>query len=180
MVRIRVSLFAARRHAPGRFQCGGGSRAHCTDEASPSCKGQASSWSRISCARGSCACSERAADRAVRYSAYPSCRSDAGLVRRTEAGRRATLRITPTGRRRRSSWLGTPVTHLRDLRTEFLLKLTLCERSGVDPTELIVRQREALADPITALTSSRPVDAVELWRRESARAARSFLDQLAG
>ena len=104
---------------------------------------------------------------------------DAGLVERTDRGRRAELRVTPSGRRRRSRWLATPVEHLRELRTEFLLKLTLCRRAGLDPATLIERQRAALAAPIEALRSAEPNDPVELWRQESATAAARFLDHLA-
>lgn len=103
---------------------------------------------------------------------------DAGLVERTDRGRRAELRLTSAGRRRRGRWLTTPVEHLRELRTEFLLKLTLCRRAGLDPTTLIERQRAALAAPIEALRSAEPTDPVELWRQESAKAAARFLDQL--
>ncbi len=100
-------------------------------------------------------------------------------VSRNDRGRRTELRLTASGRRRRTAWLTTPVEHLRELRTEFLLKLALCERAGIDPTTLIERQRGALAPAIDALMSVEPDDPVELWRRESARAASRFLDHLA-
>lgn len=105
-----------------------------------------------------------------------------GLVRRADAGRRAELSITPPGRRVRSAWLAEPVDHLRDLRTEFLLKLVLCGRAGLDTTDLVAAQRERLAPTIAALVAGdvgdvgRPVD---VWRQESARAAQRFLDRLA-
>src|SRR5215218_7210483 len=45
------------------------------------------------------------------------------------AGReRQLLRITAQGRRVHDAWLATPVEHLRDVRTELLLKLVLRER----------------------------------------------------
>ncbi len=104
--------------------------------------------------------------------------AEAGLIERAGAGRRTELCITRRGRSTSTSWLTRPVDHLRDLRTEFLLKLSLLERVGADRTHLVLAQRDALAEAVAALTSARPTDAVELWRQESALAARRFLDHL--
>ena len=57
------------------------------------------------------------------------------LVTRTagDEGRgreRAVLRPTAAGRRAATTWLDSPAEHLRDLRTELLLKLTLRQRTG--------------------------------------------------
>jgi PadR family transcriptional regulator AphA len=100
------------------------------------------------------------------------------LVERSDAGRRAELRITAAGRRRRAAWLTQPVGHLRDLRTEFLLKLMMCDRSSIDTADLIHSQREQLTPAITALTDRDPGDVVALWRHESAQAAARFLRRL--
>lgn len=110
----------------------------------------------------------RAIDRLVEF----------GLIERHQAGRRADLEITAAGFRQRSRWLGRPVPHLRDLRTEFLLKLALCERSGIDTAELIRAQRTQLAPAIEALIDGDPDDVVALWRHESAQAAARFLRRL--
>jgi DNA-binding PadR family transcriptional regulator len=110
----------------------------------------------------------RAIDRLVEF----------GLVGRSDAGRRAELRLTAPGRRRRLHWLGQPVQHLRDLRTEFLLKLALCERAAIDTTTLITAQRDRLQPAIAALTDDHPADAVALWRHESAQAAARFLERI--
>ena len=101
-----------------------------------------------------------------------------GLVERSDAGRRAELHITAAGRRRRTAWLTQPVEHLRDLRTEFLLKLMLCGRSSIDAADLIRSQRERLTPAITALTDQDPSDVVAVWRHESAQAAARFLRRL--
>ncbi len=101
-----------------------------------------------------------------------------GLVERSDAGRRAELHITAAGRRRRTAWLTQPVEHLRDLRTEFLLKLVLCDRSSIDAADLIRSQRERLTPAITALTDQDPSDVVAVWRHESAQAAARFLRRL--
>ncbi len=108
---------------------------------------------------------------------------DRGLVTRTgqTAGRgrdRVTLAATPAGRRLARRWLDQPVEHLRDVRTELLVKLFLRERAGLDSSSLLTAQRELFSPTIDALTSADPDDdLVDLWRRESARAVRRFLDQ---
>lgn len=104
---------------------------------------------------------------------------DAGLVGRTDVGRRSQLRITRRGTRVRDDWLDRPVEHLRDLRTEFLLKLELRARAERSNDELVGAQIRCLAPAIAALTETRPVNAVEMWRQESADAARRFLERLA-
>jgi PadR family transcriptional regulator AphA len=110
----------------------------------------------------------RAIDRLVEF----------GMIERSDAGRRAELQITAAGRRQRKRWLAQPVEHLRDLRTEFLLKLALCERSRIDTSMLISSQRRLLLPAIDALTDRHPDDAVALWRHESAQAAARFLEHL--
>jgi PadR family transcriptional regulator AphA len=108
---------------------------------------------------------------------------DRGLVTRTgqAAGRgrdRVVLAATPAGRRLARRWLDQPVEHLRDVRTELLVKLFLRERAGLERATLLTAQQEQFAPAIDALTSSDPDDdLVDLWRRESARAVRRFLDQ---
>ena len=106
-----------------------------------------------------------------------------GLITRTgqPAGRsrdRVVLAATPAGRRLAWRWLDMPVEHLRDVRTELLLKLSLRERAGLDNDALLAAQRELFEPTIDVLTSTSPDDdLVDVWRRESARAVRRFLDQ---
>ena len=108
---------------------------------------------------------------------------DKGLVIRrghvTGGGRdRVMLAPTPRGRRMTGRWLETPVQHLREVRTELLIKLALRERAGLDNEALLASQQEVFAPAIEVLTSSHGEDdLVDLWRRESARAVRRFLDQ---
>jgi PadR family transcriptional regulator AphA len=101
---------------------------------------------------------------------------------RTEPGdsgpRRIVHRVTPAGRRRLRRWLGEPVSHVRDLRIEFQLKLALLDRTNRSPLGLIVAQREALAPTIGALDALGPIDHVELWRHHVAKAAGEYLDDL--
>src|SRR5690606_26388793 len=104
-----------------------------------------------------------------------------GLVRRRQepgvAGRnRQTLRITARGRRVVADWLARPVAHLRDVRTELLLKLELRRRAGLDAGPLVAAQRDAFADRVRALQSSaRDGDVVSRWRAEHALAVERFL-----
>jgi PadR family transcriptional regulator AphA len=91
---------------------------------------------------------------------------------------RVLLAPTAAGRRTASRWLDAPVQHLRDVRTELLVKLFLRRRAGLDNVALLVAQREQFRPTIDALTSSaHRDDLVDLWRRESARAVRRFLDE---
>ena len=101
---------------------------------------------------------------------------DKELITRTgqAAGRgrdRVILAATPAGRRLAKQWLDTPVEHLRDVRTELLVKLFLRERVGLANEGLLATQQQLFAPTIDALTStSAEDDLVDVWRRESARA----------
>jgi PadR family transcriptional regulator AphA len=90
---------------------------------------------------------------------------------------RTIWRATPKGRRTARAWLRRPVAHLRDMRTEFLLKLEL----GASAAELAQAQLEAFAPTFEGLRRSAravPDDIVARWRVESAEATRRFLDSL--
>jgi PadR family transcriptional regulator AphA len=106
-----------------------------------------------------------------------------GLVTRrtrtTGQGRdRALLAATARGRRATQRWLDAPVEHIREIRTELLIKLALRERAGLETRTLLTAQQDAFQPAIDALTSAGDGDGlVELWRRENARAVRRFLDQ---
>ncbi len=96
-------------------------------------------------------------------------------------GTRTILAATRTGRVQLDEWLSTPVLHLRDLRSELLLKLVLADLCEADRTLLLQRQRahittmaDALSGPSEGVTS--PSDVVTLWRREASQAALRFLD----
>ena len=97
---------------------------------------------------------------------------------------RTVLAATRAGRARMRAWLQTPVTHLRDLRSELLLKIALAERCGVDIAGMLDAQRERLDDQVAALSatafdpSGRVVDVVALWRYEVACAGQRFLAQV--
>jgi PadR family transcriptional regulator AphA len=108
---------------------------------------------------------------------------DKGLATRrghaTGHGRdRVELAPTDAGRRIAKRWLDTPVQHLRDVRTELLIKLALRDRAHLDNESLLAAQQKVFEPAIGVLTSTRDDDdLVDVWRRESARAVRRFLDQ---
>jgi PadR family transcriptional regulator AphA len=91
---------------------------------------------------------------------------------------RVVLAATAAGRRTSRRWLDTPVQHLRDVRTELLVKLALRQRAGLDNEALLSAQQVLFEPAIDTLTAGhRDEDLVDLWRRESARAVRRVLDQ---
>lgn len=97
---------------------------------------------------------------------------------------RTIYRVTPQGRREAERWLGTPVEHVRDIRSHLLIKLALLYRAGRDPAELLRRQRAALEPIALAVQASRATpdgfDEILLaWRRATAAAALGFLDEIA-
>ena len=113
---------------------------------------------------------------------------EVGLIRpdSVEPGlgpQRTIYAVTPQGRQDVEDWLGTPVEHVRDIRSHLLIKLALLYRAGWDPADLLRRQR-AVLDPIAqAIEAQRAevdgFDAVLLaWRRATAAAALGFLDDV--
>lgn len=96
-------------------------------------------------------------------------------------GNRTILAATRTGRAQLRTWLRTPVTHLRDLRSELLLKLVIAEVCSIDITVMLAQQRahiEQLCSALDAHVDAQPGDVVALWRSESSNAALRFLDRV--
>lgn len=108
------------------------------------------------------------------------------LLRRSkpEAGKggaRVVLRVTAAGGKVARRWLDSPVSHLRDLRTELLLKLLLRDRAGLSSRSFLDRQFAELSPALDALMrtpAKGPLPPVAVWRREQARAARRFFAEL--
>ncbi len=106
-----------------------------------------------------------------------------GLVRRKEptggTRDRAMLTATAAGRRAATAWLDAPVSHVRDVRVELMLKLLLRERAGMPVADLAAAQLAAL--PFDRLLDAPHADTadgedlVDLWRREHARSVQAFL-----
>jgi molybdopterin-binding protein len=91
-----------------------------------------------------------------------------------------TLACTAKGRRTAREWLTSPVTHLRDMRSEFFVRLLLMQRAGEDTRDFVSAQRIALEPRTTSLLANPNRDPVSLWRREQARAVLRFLDEFEG
>jgi hypothetical protein len=75
------------------------------------------------------------------------------------------------------------VDHIRDVRSHLLIKLALLDRAGNDATGLLRRQKAILQPIASAIAKERPerqgFDATLLaWRRATATAALSFLDDV--
>ena len=96
-------------------------------------------------------------------------------------GNRTILAATRTGRAQLRKWLATPVMHLRDLRSELLLKLIVAEICEIDITRMLELQHthiSEMTDAISEQIAEQPGDVVALWRSESSNAALRFLDRL--
>lgn len=97
-------------------------------------------------------------------------------------GNRTVLRATATGQVQFEGWLASPVLHLRDLRSELLLKLVLADLRRVDVRPMLTAQRAHIVPMADALAvpanDGAPADVVALWRHELSHAALRFLDTL--
>jgi len=98
-------------------------------------------------------------------------------------GNRTILAATRTGRAQLRKWLNTPVAHLRDLRSELLLKLVIADHCEIDITAMLESQRSHIEQLAEALhedgAHGDPTDVVTMWRRESSAAALRFLERVA-
>ena len=97
-------------------------------------------------------------------------------------GNRTILAATRSGRAQLRKWLNTPVGHLRDLRSELLLKLIIADLCGITIDEMLDCQHRHIETMAHAISSQIDADAlldvVDLWRQESSAAALRFLSRL--
>ena len=106
-----------------------------------------------------------------------------GLVKRAtpkDGGGADKVIISPTatGKRTAMHWLDSPVTHLRDVRTELVLKVMLREKMELPLGSFLEAQHE-IFDPLIASINKDTSDSpVNLWRRESANAVKRYLTRL--
>jgi len=106
-----------------------------------------------------------------------------GLVKRAvpkDGGGGDKVIISPTaaGKRMALQWLDSPVTHLRDVRTELVLKVMLREKMKM-PLDSFLESQHAIFDPLIASINKDASDSpVNLWRRESANAVKRYLSRL--
>jgi DNA-binding PadR family transcriptional regulator len=97
-------------------------------------------------------------------------------------GNRTILAATRSGRAQLRKWLNTPVAHLRDVRSELLLKLIIADICDIDMSSMLEQQHavmEQLAGAIARQVDDNiHADFVDLWRVESSHAALRFLERL--
>ena len=100
-----------------------------------------------------------------------------------EGPTRTTLAATRRGRARFRRWRDSPVEHVRDLRSELMLKLLFHERGGTDSDALLrdqasflIRGELALERRLRATTGFERT--LVLWRLSVVRAALSFVEAL--
>ncbi len=102
---------------------------------------------------------------------------EAGLA----GGNRTLLTMTKSGRAIFRTWINTPVVHLRDMRSELLLKLVLADECGIDMSAMLKTQRKdikTLQRNIDICLDEDSNDTVHTWRREIAEATLRFIDTL--
>jgi tRNA (adenine37-N6)-methyltransferase len=108
---------------------------------------------------------------------------DRGTSPSSSGPERVLLAPTARGRTAFRRWLGRPVEHVRDLRSELLLKLLFLERAGLDRVPLLRAQLAELERGehglVGRVSASEGFDrTVAVWRLTSARAARAFVEAL--
>jgi PadR family transcriptional regulator AphA len=102
----------------------------------------------------------------------------------SEGPTRTLLGLTSDGKRQLDRWLATPVAHMREVRTELLLKLAVLAHLKRKPDRLVAAQLKRFAPVLAALEAHAVAEAgfdatLAEWRLESARATMRFLKGLA-
>lgn len=94
---------------------------------------------------------------------------------------RTVVEVTEAGRERVDAWLLEPVQHVRDARSDLMLKLLYLDRAGRDATPLLEAQRERFATIARELEGA-PEDGfartLAQWRLENTRAAVRFVEHM--
>ena len=108
---------------------------------------------------------------------------DEGLARRSapregQGGDRLVISATGSGRRHCASWLDAPVEHLRDVRTELVVKIMLRQMHDLPLREFVRDQRRVFEPLIAAVTAANDGSPVGSWRAESAESVRRWLERL--
>lgn len=98
--------------------------------------------------------------------------------------RRTLLTVSRAGLDLVTAWRLRPVAHVRDIRTELLVKLALLDRAGVDPKPLLDAQRELLLPILASLRRRRDHASgfdrtLAAWRYQTAQVSMRFLDAIA-
>ena len=95
---------------------------------------------------------------------------------------RTVVRVSRSGRTSARRWLETPVRHVRDVRSELLLKLALLDRVGRPHDALVARQLEVFGPVFASVGEDRSgvgfAAVHDRWRREQVGAVERFLRSL--
>ena len=109
----------------------------------------------------------------------------AGTEASTAGPQRTLIEVTAEGREKVRTWLIEPVEHVRDARSELMLKLLFLDRRGMTPETLLEAQRRRFREQERQLREQ--LDASDgfsrtlaLWRVENTAAAVRFVDALHG
>jgi len=108
---------------------------------------------------------------------------ETGSVPGVRGPERRLIDLTPKGRVALESWLAEPVAHVRDARSELLVKLLLLDRAGLDTRELLDAQAERIRPMLVGLCEklarAEGFDAtLARWRLASAEALANFVAEL--
>ncbi|HQV57996.1 MAG TPA: hypothetical protein PKV27_08285 [Ilumatobacteraceae bacterium] len=93
-------------------------------------------------------------------------------------GNRTVLAATRSGRAQLRGWLRRPVPHLRDLRSELLVKIVLAEQCQVEITAMLDAQRTHIETVAAGFAGPDATSVVDVWRSEYAAAALRFLQRI--
>lgn len=109
--------------------------------------------------------------------------SEAGTESTPHGPARTLVQVTAAGDAAARWWLAQPVGHIRDVRSELMIKFALLDRAGVDASALIATQRKAVEPIVEALRARRDEAGgfdrtLAGWRYEMAAATLTFLDQV--
>ena len=86
--------------------------------------------------------------------------AEIGVESTSHGPARTLVRATPDGEEAVRGWLARPVEHVRDMRSELMVKLALLDRSGEDAAVLLAAQRRVIEPIAEALAELKDVDYV--------------------
>jgi DNA-binding PadR family transcriptional regulator len=96
---------------------------------------------------------------------------------------RTVYELAQAGRDAVDEWLREPVGHVRDMRSQLLVKLALLDQRGIDARPLLERQRDVLGPIVQALGKERTAQegfdrVLAAWRYTNAHSALEFVTGL--